>query len=226
MAVRGERDVGHGRDALADLAEHLRVVVRRGVANRVRQIDRGGARFDRGCDQLRQEIDVAAGGIFRGKLHVIHITARQPDRRRGVVEGLLAGHLQLYLEMQIRTGEKCMDARPLGELQRMGGALYIERAGTGERSDHRAADRLTDRTDGLEIAFRGDRKARLQNVHAQIVERMRHLDLFRRAHAAAGRLLAVAQRGVKEDDPVLRVSRRSTMRHVPSSTASSAKRIA
>src|ERR1700727_3848994 len=107
----------------------------------------------------------------------------------------------------------------------MGGSFHIKRASAGEGSNDGAADCLTDGTDGLEVAFGGDGEASLQNVHPEIVERVGHLDLFRCAHAATGGLFAVTQRGVKEYDPVLRGSRRFVMRHVPSSTASSVKRI-
>jgi hypothetical protein len=117
MAVCGKRDAGDGRNAAADLAEHLRIVFRRGVANRIGQIDRGGAGFNGGCDQLREEVDVAAGCIFGRELHVVHITARQADRRGGMVDGLLARDLQLYFEVQIGTGEKGVDAGTLCQIQ-------------------------------------------------------------------------------------------------------------
>ena len=43
-------------------------------------------------------------------------------------------------------------------------------------------------------------KAGLDHVDAQIHQRLRDLQLFLEVHAAAGRLLAVAQRGVENDD--------------------------
>ena len=55
--------------------------------------------------------------------------------------------------------------------------------------------------DGLGVGRRRDREAGLDDVHAQRVERPRHLQLRRHVHREAGRLLAVAQRGVEDDDP-------------------------
>ena len=63
-----------------------------------------------------------------------------------------------------------------------------------------AADRAGDLAHRLEIARRGDREAGLDHVDAQIHERLGDLQLLVEIHAAAGRLLAVAQRGVENDD--------------------------
>src|SRR3546814_13254739 len=41
-------------------------------------------------------------------------------------------------------------------------------------------------------------KSRLDNVHAQVFELVGDLQLFFQVHGTAGRLLAVAQRGVKD----------------------------
>ena len=62
----------------------------------------------------------------------------------------------------------------------------------------RLADGLRDGGDGGEVAFRGHRESGLDNVHAQVLEGMGHGELFLGRHAAAGRLLAIAQSGVEE----------------------------
>ncbi len=54
--------------------------------------------------------------------------------------------------------------------------------------------------DGLEVAGRGDRKAGLDHVDAQVDQRLGHFQLLGQVHAGAGRLLAVAERGVEDDD--------------------------
>jgi hypothetical protein len=63
---------------------------------------------------------------------------------------------------------------------------------------HLAGDRL----DRLEVARRGDREPGLDHVDAQPRELVRDLELLDRVQRDAGRLLAVAQRGVEDDDPV------------------------
>ena len=67
-------------------------------------------------DQLREEIDVAAGGILGGELDVVHIAARLTNGRSGLVECLSTGHLELDLEMQVGAGEKGMDAGTFGKV--------------------------------------------------------------------------------------------------------------
>ena len=55
---------------------------------------------------------------------------------------------------------------------------------------------------GLEVARRGDREAGLDDVDAEARELVGDLELLGRVQRDAGRLLAVAQRGVEDDDPV------------------------
>src|SRR4051794_17980121 len=78
---------------------------------------------------------------------------------------------------------------------------------SGEAGDDRALDLPGDRADGLEVARRGDREARFDDVDTQARELVGDLELLVRVERDAGRLLAVAQRGVEDDDPV-RVVRR------------------
>ena len=86
---------------------------------------------------------------------------------------------------------------PLGVLQRLGGALHVQRAAARQRGHLRPRELAADRVDGFEIAFGGDREAGLQNVHAEFHQLARHPQLLGHGHAAAGRLLAVAQRRVE-----------------------------
>ena len=91
-----------------------------------------------------------------------------------------------------------MDARPIGKLQRARRHLDVFGLGAGQRRDARLANGLRNRRNGGEVALRGHGEAGLDDVHAQIFEGVRHGELFLRGHAAAGRLLAVAQSGVEE----------------------------
>ena len=55
----------------------------------------------------------------------------------------------------------------------------------------------------LEVAGRGDGEAGLDDVHAEVREGVGHLQLLGQVHAGAGRLLAVAQGGVEDDQAVV-----------------------
>ena len=56
----------------------------------------------------------------------------------------------------------------------------------------------------LEVALGGDREAGLDDVDAHLVEERGDLQLLLERHGGAGRLLAVAERGVEDQDAVLR----------------------
>src|SRR5690348_17406601 len=102
--------------------------------------------------------------------------------------------------MQIAGGEKDMDTRALGKLQSAGSHLDVLVLGAGEGSYARFANRLGDRCDGCKVTFRGHRKAGLDDVDAQILKGVRHGEFFLRRHAATGRLLAIAQSGVRSEE--------------------------
>ena len=75
--------------------------------------------------------------------------------------------------------------------------------GAGQAADHRVPREPGDLAHRLEVAVRGDREARLDDVDAHLVEQRRDLQLLVEAHGGAGRLLAVAQGGVEDQDAVL-----------------------
>ena len=204
VAVRGENDalLVDGRNALAHLGEHASVFVRSRVAYGVGHIDGGGAGLDGHAHHLHQEVALRAGGVLGRELNIIHQRARQAHRFGGLIQRLLAADLQLVLQMQVAGSQKDVDAGAVGELQGAGGHLDVFGLGAGQRGDARLANGLGDGGDGREVALRGHGEAGLDDIHAQIFQGMGHGQLFLRRHAAAGRLFAVAQRGVEEDNAI------------------------
>ena len=96
-----------------------------------------------------------------------------------------------------------MDALALGRLDRFGATVDVLEAGAREPADHRILGALGDLMHGGEVAFRGDRKAGLDDVDAHVIEQLGDFELFFVGHGGAGALLAVAQRRVEDDDAVL-----------------------
>src|SRR5262249_43898603 len=64
----------------------------------------------------------------------------------------------------------------------------------------RAPQLAGDRAHRLEVALARDREPRLDHVDAEALELARERELLGEVHAAPGRLLAVAQRGVEDPD--------------------------
>ena len=60
--------------------------------------------------------------------------------------------------------------------------------------------RLGDLGDGLEVAIRGDREARLDDVDPHGVEEVGDLQLLLEGHGGAGALLAIAQGCIENED--------------------------
>ena len=116
-----------------------------------------------------------------------------------LVQRLRAAHLQLVFKMQIARRQEHVNARAIGKLQRPRRHLDVFGLGAGQRRDARLANGLRNGGDGRKIALRGHGEAGLDDVHAQIFKGVGHGELFLRGHAAARRLLAVAQGGVEKN---------------------------
>ena len=202
VAVRGEDDrVGVG-DVGANFFEERLVLGGRGVADGVRDVDGGGAGLDGDVDHLDEEVDVGAGAVLGGELDVVGVAAGEANALADLVDGLGARDAELGLEVQVGGGEEGVDAVLLRGLNGTGGGLDVLALAAGERGDAGAADLFGDCVDGVEVALRGDGKAGFDDVDAQRGELVRHTELLVVVHGAAGRLLAVAEGGVKEDDLV------------------------
>ena len=200
VAMRREDDVllVDGRDALTDFREHAAVILGCGVADGVRHVDGGSACLNSHAYHFDEEVAIGTGCVFRRELDVVDQRAGKADGFRGEVESLLTADFELVFKVQIAGGEEDMDAGAVGKLDRAGSHFNVFFFGAGEGSDARLADGLGDGGDGSEVALGSHGKAGLDDVHAQFFEGMSHGKLFLRGHAAAGRLLAVAQCGVEE----------------------------
>ena len=107
--------------------------------------------------------------------------------------------------VQWRGANKRMDARLGGLAHGLGAAVDVLEVGTGQTTNHGILGAFCDLAHGLEIAFRGDRKACLDNVDAHIVQQLGNFELFIMGHGGAGALLAITQGGVKNENAILRV---------------------
>lgn len=91
----------------------------------------------------------------------------------------------------------------MGGLDGTGGGFDVSGLAAGERGDAGAFDLFGDGADGFEIAVGGDGETGFEDVDAEGCELMGHAELLVMVHGAAGRLLAVAEGGVEEDDLVV-----------------------
>jgi len=105
-------------------------------------------------------------------------------------------------------GDEGVDPAALGGPDGLGAALDVGDAGPGQAADRALGDDLGNPVHGFEVAVGGDGEARLDHVDPHVLEDLGQLQLLVQGHGGAGRLLAVAHGGVKDDDPVLGVTDR------------------
>ena len=94
-----------------------------------------------------------------------------------------------------------MDARARRAAQRLPGAVDVLAGRAGKAGDSGIAQDTRDLAHGLEITVRGDGKAGLDHVDAQLFQHRGDAELLLQIHRAAGGLLPVAHGGVEDDDP-------------------------
>ncbi len=125
---REDRLVGHGH-VLAHVAEHVEVFLGRRVADGIGQVDGGGAGLDGRLDALAEIVEFRARRILRAPLHVRHPLAGARDLELDHLEHLLLALLQLVLAVHGAGREEGMDARALGMLHGLAGAIDVRGAG-------------------------------------------------------------------------------------------------
>jgi hypothetical protein len=226
---RGEAEVvvavdAHGRlvaDEIGDAPDERAELGRDRVAHRVRDVDGRRAGVDHGLVDLQEELRVGPGRVLGAELDLgvrpepLAAVADPADR---LGEGLVARQAELVDEVDVARRDEHVEVRPLGDRDRVDGALRIAVAATGQRRDGDPALRfLGDPPHRLEVAGRRGREARLDDVDLHPRELPRDLQLLGGGQAGTGRLLAVAEGGVEDPDAAVRDERRH--QRAPSATA-------
>ncbi len=202
MAVGREHDPVSAGDAFAQHGDDVVEFIGDCVAHRVGDVDRRCPGLDGGFHAAAEEIGLGARRVHRRPFHIVGMAARAGDGSDDGFVNLLRAHLQLILPMQRRGADEGMNAPPFRVLQRLAGPVDILRIRACQAADHRVLHELRDLGDGIEIAVRGSRKSGLDDVDAHLVEHLRDVELFLMRHCCAGRLLAIAQRRVENQDTV------------------------
>ncbi len=202
VAVHGQDHVAHLGHEAVQAVEERGVLVGHRVADGVRDVDRRRAFLDRRGDDLGGVLELGARRVHRRELDVVDEGLRVRDRGAGLVQDVLAGRAELVDDVDVRRRDERVDARSLRVAYSSGGGLHVGRLSSSEAGDDRAIDFAGDRLDRFEVAGRGDREAGFDDVDAEAGELVRDLELLAGVQRDAGRLLAVAQRGVEDADVV------------------------
>src|SRR5262249_37860241 len=154
-------------------------------------------------DAAAEEVVLGAGAVLAAPLDVVGILSGARHRRDHHLVDLFRLHLQLPLHVDRRGRDEGVDAAAPGRLDGFAGAVDVGLAGAGKAADDGVLRALGDLAYGVEVAFRCDGEAGLDDVDAHLVEELGDFELLLMRHGGAGRLLAVAQRGVEYDDVIL-----------------------
>src|SRR5918998_1673606 len=179
VAVDGEHPLGELRDPVFKLFEEPGELDGRRVADGVGDVDDVGPRLDRRRDDLGEVAYVGPGCVHRGELDVGAEVLGELDGLARALEDVLAVRAHLVLDVEVGGTYKGVDAGPLGPLDglpRPSDVLFVD---AGEARDAGALHLGGDAGYGLEVALRGDREARLYDVHLQAGELAGYLHLLR-----------------------------------------------
>jgi hypothetical protein len=199
---REHRPVGV-RYALDQGTDQLAELVRQVVADRVRDVHRGGARVDHRLDHPAEKVDLGTTGILGRELDIVGKAAGAFHCVHGLLDDLPGLHAQLHLHVDGRCRDEGVDARGGCGFQGLAGPVDIPVECARQAADRAARHRPGHGLDRLEIARAGDREARLYNINLHALQCLGDTDLFVTGHRCAGALFAVAQGGIKNDQLVV-----------------------
>ena len=194
-------DVGH---AAVDAGDQLTEFRRSGIAHGVGDVDGGSAGADGGLNHLMHIFRIAATGVLTGELDVVDEGAGVGHHLAGDLQHLGAGFAQFVLQVDVAGGDEGVDATAGRWSNRLGAGPDVAGGGAGQAADHRArggADRVGDALDGVEITAAGEGEASLNDVDPKAGELLGNGQLLLQIQAGAGRLLAIAEGGVEDQNP-------------------------
>ena len=204
MAVGRQPHVREGRQPRLEVGEQRADLVGRGVADRVGHVERRRARLRRRPQRVDQELRLGADGVLGRELDVVELGPGVGDRLRMASSTWARRHLQLGLPVDRAGGQEDVQPPLAGAGASALPAASMSRLGRARQAaDHRPLDRFGHGADRLGVAGRGGGEAGLDDVDAEVAQRLGDLHLVGRVHAEAGRLLAVAQGGVEDQDAVV-----------------------
>ncbi|MHC2538097.1 hypothetical protein ACVJMY_007666 [Bradyrhizobium diazoefficiens] len=203
MAMDREHRLVRVRHALDQRLHEVGVFLRHRVADGVGDVHRGRAGLDDGLDDAAQIVHLAAGAVLGRPFDIVDLVAGTRDHRDRGLDHLLRGLVQLHPHVQRRGRDHGVDAAALCEFHSLRAAVDVGGMGAGQAGDDGVLGAAGDLADRLEVALGGDREAGLDDVDAHIIQELGDLELLLEGHGGAGALLAVAQRGVENDDAVL-----------------------
>jgi len=200
MAVDADHRLRDIRHILEYAVDELAELGGKRVAHGVSDIHRGGARLYHSFQHPVKEFRIRARRIHGGELNVVEVFFGPRHHGPGQLQNVFLAFLQLVGQVHAGGGEEDVYAAIFSRLYGLPGAVDGLFIGVAERADGGPLQFAGDKAHGLEVALRGDGEPCLDDIHAQRFKLPRDLQLLLHVQAGAGRLFAVPECSIKNED--------------------------
>ena len=202
VAMDRQGDIGELGAEPANLEEERRVLLGQRVADGVGKVDRRRSGLDGDAGHLCHESRVGAGCVLAAELDLVDASHDVRDRSPSLLDdlGRLEPELVLHVD-RTRCEDDVNSGSSTGTRECLDRRVEILGSRSCERRDRGPGHRCADGADALEVTRRGERKARLDHVDAEALERHSDLHLLVGRERNARGLLAIPERRVEDRDP-------------------------
>ena len=176
----------------------LAIFPRHTIACGVGDIDDGGSCLNDSIDNLGKIFVFGATGIFSVELHLIDLIAGIFDGSNRTLDNLFSCGVELILDVRIRSAYAGVDSLVLGELQGFRGTVDILLYSSCECTDGGPSYGFGNFDDGIEVSRARNGEAGFDDIYAQLLEGLGHLDLLHGVQLTAWNLFSVTQGRVED----------------------------
>ena len=203
VAMGGDDGTVNTVDMLLQILDLLEILLWQAVARGIRDIHHRGPSLDHGLHHLCQILIVRTACILAVELHIVNKALGILRSSHGPLENLLTGGVEFVLNVLVRGADTRVDTLVLGILQRIEGHVDIFLYGTCQRTDHGPCHGLRDLNHRVEITRTRNGESCFDHVHAQLLQRLGHLNLLYGVQLTSWHLFAVTQCCVENKQSVI-----------------------
>ena len=176
-----------------------RILGRKAVASRVRNIHDRGPGLDGRLDHSGKVLIVRTPGVLGVELHILNIFLGIFNCSDGPLKNLLPGGIELVLYVGVGSSDSRVYPLVFGVFKRFRCHIDVSLHRACQSADRRPGDGLGNLHDRIEIPRTGNRETRLNDIYSQLFKSLCHLDFLHSVELAPRHLLAITQSGVKNE---------------------------
>mmetsp|Transcript_5921 Transcript_5921/g.17816 ORF Transcript_5921/g.17816 Transcript_5921/m.17816 type:complete len:424 (-) Transcript_5921:236-1507(-) len=206
LAVGREDDTLYALHVRSQFRDELPELERQVPTSGVRDVQRRGPRLDDLPQDPVQELGPGSASVFGAELNVVAAQALEVLHGvHRVLHDLVLRHPQLVLHVDVRRSDERVHPRKRSALHRVPGRVQVSLYRSGESTNHwdvaiilgLSPHRIRDQLHGLEVVRRGPREPCLDDIHPELGQLPRDLNLLVDGQSRARGLLAVPERRVE-----------------------------